>query len=616
MTLLESNLNALSSRGDRLVALLRDLELPEELEFETARSGAPTARRGGHYLHSRYDPSREAQRLAGKIASVPGDCVVIFGFGLGYVAEAIASSDPERDLLIVERDPAMLKAALSSRDLSALLRSSRSRFLIAPGPDEFTRILSGQGCRRPISLGTPSATESDRSYYGSIEEARKRYLERRQVNSNTLRRFGRRWIRNLAANVNILAQARGVSELYGRFAGIPALVCAGGPSLDAVLQHLPAIRERALIIAVDTAVRPLVQAGVEPDFVIVVDPQYWNTRHLDNLDLRRSYVVGESSTHPRAFRILRRPVFLCSSLFPLGGHLEKIRGNFGALGTGGSVATSAWDFARRLGSAPVFLAGLDLGYPAYRTHVSGSLFEERSHFIAKRSRTAETLQVAYIEGGRPYPVAANDGTQVLTDQRMAVYADWFSLQQEDGNAPESVNLSSRGMRIRGFRPGALSELLSQAPRRSEIDAVIAGIGDAPATSEEDIRGYLTAALRELSNELSRTGELAEEALGVVRRQIDGRHAASESGRPLEAVEEDLRALQHRDIVGFLLESTAEELSEARPDSYADALENSRRLYSAIRDSAAFHAEMLQRAETVLKKTFNLSGLRAENTNKG
>lgn len=599
MTLLESNLTALSAQGEPLVSLLRDLQLPENLEIETARSGAPTARLGGHYLHSRYDPAREAQRIAGKIAAAAGDCVVLFGFGLGYVAEALMAVDPDREVLIVERNPAVLKAALSSRDLSAVLAGERMRFLIAPDPDEFTRIISARQCRRPISLGTPSATEGDRDYYAAIEEARKRYVERRQVNSNTLRRFGRRWIRNLAANVTLLTEARGVSELYGRFQGVPALVCAGGPSLDGILEEIHAIRERALIIAVDTAVRPLIQAGVEPDFVIVVDPQYWNTRHLDNLNLRRSYVIGESSTHPRAFRALRRPIFLCSSLFPLGKHLETIRGALGTLGTGGSVATSAWDFARRLGGAPIYLAGLDLGYPDYRTHVSGSLFEERSHFIANRCRTAETLQVAYIEGGRPYPVAANDGTQVLTDQRMAVYADWFALQKQETQTPESVNLSPRGMRIRGLRPGTLRELLNHTPRRSAIDTVMAGITDAADAPDTGVHRDLTETLRGLSEELSRTEELADEALGLVDRDISGKHSEPHGARSLEAVEMDLRALQHRDIVGFLLESTVQEINETRPDDYTGALENSRRLYRAIRESAAFHADMLRRARHVL-----------------
>ncbi len=613
MTLLESNLARLGNRAPELASLLKAAAPPEELKIETARNGAPTARYGAHYLHSRHDPQREARRIAERLTTAQGDGFVVYGIGLGYLAEAVLQATEGEPVIVVERDPRMLAAASAHRDLRALFSADVFHLLVAPSPTEFAGFLSNLRLRRPVSVGLRSVTEDEQEYYEGLEEARRGFVGRQEVNRNTLRRFGRRWVRNLAANVHLLAEARGVADLQAKVPGLPALVCAGGPSLDAVLPHAQRLRERCLVVAVDTAVKPLLRAGVEPDFVVVVDPQYWNTRHLDNLTLKHAFVVGESSTHPRAFRALGRPVYLCSSIFPLGQYLEASRGSFGKLGAGGSVTTTAWDFARYIGADPIFIGGMDLGYPDYRTHVTGSLFEERSHIIATRLSPAETQQVAYIEGGQPYRTEANDGGSVLTDRRMAIYRDWFALQQN--RSPRSYNLSSAGVRIPDIPPRDVADMLELPERRHEIDRLLAGAlreargsgetgsgGASPgsASADDAIRG----ATRRLAADLATARDLAREAGTAARHYRAGitqDHAEPglDSPRRLDEIEGDLRSLASKDVIGFLLEAVTSEIEESRPETMEQALENSARLYDAILESAEFHVAMLERAEEVL-----------------
>ncbi|MFP4483581.1 MAG: motility associated factor glycosyltransferase family protein [Spirochaetaceae bacterium] len=621
MTLLEANLATLREHAPELATLLDGATPPPELHVEEARSGAPTARYGGHYLHSRHDPIHEAQRIAERLAATGADGFVVYGFGLGYLPEAVIDASDGEPVVVVERDHRFIAAALVHRDLRRLVSSDALHLLIGPSSGELAALLSHRHLRRPVSVGLRSVTETHQDYYAELEQARRSYVSRQEVNRNTLRRFGRRWVRNLAANVHLLAEARGVAQLKGKLAGIPALVCAGGPSMDRVIPYAHPLHERCVIIAVDTAVKPLLRAGVEPDFIVVVDPQYWNTRHLDNLSLNHALVVGESSTHPRAFRALKRPVLFCSSLFPLGQYLEAARGAFGKLGAGGSVSTTAWDFARHIGAEPVFVAGLDLGYPGYRTHVTGSLFEERSHMISTRLTTAETQQVAYIEGGQPYWTNANDDGAVLTDRRMEIYRDWFALQQD--RKPRSVNLSIGGARIADIPPGDVTDTLSLPPRREEIDRALGNAILEAGGTEETPSGrtaWTTApeterlrdAARRLTADLMKARELAEEAIAAVKVYTPGadpRHGASghlrrgapagRPVRPLEEVEQDLRSLGSKDVVGFLLEAVATDLEDARPETLEEALGNSVRLYTAILESSNFHIAMLERAVEVL-----------------
>ena len=84
----------------------------------------------------------------------------------------------------------------------------------------------------------PSA-DTNPEWYADLKEMVERTAERRRVNSRTLNRFGRLWVRNLAANAPILPFSLSLEPLRNRFQGIPALIVAGGPSLDDFLFLLP-----------------------------------------------------------------------------------------------------------------------------------------------------------------------------------------------------------------------------------------------------------------------------------------------------------------------------------------------------------------------------------------
>ena len=212
--------------------------------------------------------------------------------------------------------------------------------------------------------------------------------------------------------------------------GIPTLLLAAGPTLDQVLPHLRELARRCLVIAVDTAVSPARRAGIEPDFAVVVDPQYWNARHLDRIPPGRTLLVSEASAHPFVFRHFRPPLFLCSSLFPLGRSFEALLGAFGSLGAGGSVSTSAWDLARLLGTSQVYAAGLDLGFPGGRTHCRASFFEELALALGSRLQPAEGVIFRYLTwGANPAPIPCERRRRRSSPTAgWPIYRTWFASQ--------------------------------------------------------------------------------------------------------------------------------------------------------------------------------------------
>ncbi len=312
---------------------------------------------------------------------------------------------------------------------------------------------------RPCFLRLRPALRSNPMVYRAAEETVHSWILRRDINVNTLSRFGRLWVRNLCRNMDAFLRCPGVAGLAGTFGDLPGLIVAGGPSLDALLPRLPELRQRMLVVAVNTPVSACRAYGVEPDFTVVVDPQYWASRYLDWTGTDNGVMVAEPSACPRAFR-REAPFFLCSSLFPLGEILESAVGEKGKLGAGGSVATSAWDLARLLGARPLYVAGLDLGFPGMRTHCRGVFAEEMSLAASGRLAPVEGSSFRSIRDIGLFPSRSTAGGVTFTDRRMLLYKWWFENQMRMQPALSCFTLSADGIAVEGIPLAPLAQALA------------------------------------------------------------------------------------------------------------------------------------------------------------
>jgi hypothetical protein len=592
-------------------------EAPEDpaekaIRVETARSGDPTLAMGGIYVHSPRDPVREARRLAENTGGEGP--IVVLGFGLGYVAEAAAEAAPGRPLVVVERHPAVLKTALEVRDLGAFLTQRPALFVIGDAPEAVVAALRlleerpearGRGAGTYALIRNRSLMSLDPEWYAAVEQRIRAWSSREDVNMATLRRFGKRWVRNLGANREAIRDLPGVSELFARLSPLPfpVLLVAAGPSLDSVASLLPDLARRAVVVAVDTTQRFLVERGVDPDFTVAVDPQYWNARHLDRAPASKTCLVAESAVWPSVLRAPFARSFLCASLFPLGRFIEERLGPKGSLGAGGSVATTAWDFARSLLAAngDIWAAGLDLSFPGLKTHFHGALFETRSLSESRRFLPVETLSVRALQDGFPFRSPSASGGQVLTDRRLSLYASWFENQARLYPALRNHSLSPEGLAIDRFPVSPVEELLALPLRRGEITALLAeafsGIdrdfNASPAREERASRYQAASAalLRGLENLRSLAAESADLASTADPRGRDREQIL----KRLDGVNRRIAESEVKDVAGFLFSPLAGlEASPGTPgtDPYGRYLELSAKLYRSLEETAERHLRIL------------------------
>ncbi len=592
---------------------LEDVQPLQGFELRRTPSGLLTATLQGCYLHSRYDPTREARRIVETEAGTDTTAAVLFGFGLGYLAEAFVERHPGKPLVVVEKQRSLFAQALASRDLGKLLSLANVFWYIDEQPEAIMMGIDSLPLGRLCVLKLRSLLGSETPYYSQVEVLLRSLFDKREVNINTLDRFGKLWIRNLLANLELFTDVPGINLGRERFAGIPALVLAAGPSLDAVLPHLEGLRRRMLVVAVDTSFRPCLQQGLQPDFLVTVDPQYWNSRHLDRLSLGAAILVSESSAHPRVFRLLNRSkdcAFFVSSFFPLGRYLEGIIGEKGPIGAGGSVATTAWDLSRYLGSRPIYLAGLDLGFPGRRTHAGGAFFEETMHTLSCRLEPVEQMSFSYLYHAGPSPLPNYEGGTTLSDRRMLIYKWWFEnqmKQQERAGGPATCNLSGEAVRIEGMPFADIQRLFELPVVRKQIDRALkdlkrqaSKIRSGPERRKRLLAvkeglDSLAAELKLLETLAHRGAELCSPAVSsptdaASARKKESRDVLSE----LAKVDRDILELSSRQIAGFLFQPLVRRILDhpEGPADYAEALANSRTLYRELEASASYHLRLL------------------------
>lgn len=603
-TLYNRNLALLSRQDPGFVSQITDSSSPSrDVEVFVARSGAPTIRLGGMLLHSSFDPEREAARVASRSRErwqeELRDATVLCGMGLGYHLEALLQ-EGEETVIVVEPEVSNFLTALEYRDLTGALADPRTTLVLGRGAAAVIELLNALELRYPVTVAPPPLRALRPSYFEELEKGVESFRKRNEVNANTLSRFGKLWVRNLLINLPLLARSPGLGLLHNAFQGIPALLLAAGPTLDEVLPRLEELRRHLLLIAVDTALPLLERTGVEPDIAVVVDPQYWNTRHLDMVELEKPLLVAEPSTHPRVFRLLRLPVFFGGSLFPLGRYIESSLPERAKLGAGGSVATSAWDVARMVGAGEVYTAGLDLGFPGLRTHARGSFFEERGHTLSGRLAGIEHYSFRYLRGGQPFTAEDTMGRPLLSDRRMQMYSWWFETQHRLHPQVETFTLTAASLAIEGRRHVPTRTLLGLPDRRGEIDRRLEELKAASrrslAESEERLNAVekATSALREEIEtviSVARSGEKRTAELEEQLRRV-GDLTGVELAR-LDEVDREISSAPNREVLGFLMQEVDQEArrsvtAKERSERLKENLRRSGKIYRQLREAGEYH----------------------------
>jgi len=224
--------------------------------------------------------------------------------------------------------------------------------------------------------------------------------------------------------------AQSAAVWRGALAGRTGVLLAGGPSLDAALDWVRRHRAFVVVLAVSRISRRLLDVGLEPDFVLSVDPTEMSYEiSRDMLRFSASVIfVHQYHVNPRLLGQWPHRNYYLGRILPWTSPLNPTDPLHGV---GPTVTNTALEFAGALGLSRVILAGVDLCFtPEGYTHAQGS--NER--------KVGPRFDLTELE------VETNDG------RRASTTADFASAAQMLGK--QAQLLRAGGMDIVNSAPGA------------------------------------------------------------------------------------------------------------------------------------------------------------------
>ena len=100
------------------------------LKFIKSRKGNVTAVKNGIFIHSKFNPVKEAENIITRECRDNLSVCIFYGFGLGYHIEAYLNQFPESNLIVLIPDLPFFLRALESRDMTGFLSSPNLYFFI------------------------------------------------------------------------------------------------------------------------------------------------------------------------------------------------------------------------------------------------------------------------------------------------------------------------------------------------------------------------------------------------------------------------------------------------------------------------------------------------------
>ena len=439
-------------------------------EISTAKDGNPTASENNFRLHSAYNPVREANGAINRSEVLEKSTIVFYGFGIGYHVVELAKAAPEKKIVLIEPDPERFFAALTLIDWTPVFAVENLIIAISCPTESVLPLIESHntvnigntGVSDAYYFSIPTFTAHAQNYFDAVKQLIQRNIKKNDINAATLKRFGKLWVKNSLRNLSKMKELDSILDFEGTLKekNIPFLIVGAGPSLEQTLPLMSQLKKRMVIVCVETALRSLLKNNVQPDFIILTDPQYWAYKHIAGYSASDSILITEICTWSAVFRFNCREIRLCSSQLPVGQYFESKIRQLGNLGAGGSVASSAWNFAYFCGARQIYTTGLDFAFPGKQTHITGSESEQKLHCISNRISGVENATASTIYNSNAVYAQDFNGNKVLTDSRMKMFAWWFESRLANCKDAKTFTLSPRGLNIPGMQICSIKKLLS------------------------------------------------------------------------------------------------------------------------------------------------------------
>jgi hypothetical protein len=259
--------------------------------------------------------------------------------------------------------------------------------------------------------------------------------------------------------------------VWSKRLGLPAIVVAAGPSLDKQLPLLRTAHRKALVLAVDGAIKPLVDAGVPMHAVGCIEALD-KSHQLASAPpgIPRIVAVNGNPKHFSAGGGPAFPVVFAHAMAAEWLHILRCD----ALGAGSNVTNALMGLAFAWGAPEVVFVGNDLAYTDGRRYAEG----HAGGGLPQWSEEWEDVDAWGGVGKVPTRIELNHGRWWL-ESVMRVLPDL-----------RVTNATEGGARIAGTREETLASVLARLPDIEQPDLLAIAAASGPAVTRAEVDAHL------------------------------------------------------------------------------------------------------------------------------
>ena len=351
------------------------------------------------FIHSLYDLDNEMKLMFQKTAP-DTKTIILFGLGCGHALDYITKHFTSVEhLVIIEPSLQLFKNLLFTINLKDLFQEIKQVTIIVNKNSQET-----EDFLKTIVLGKQKVNFSFvysisyrtlfQQYFDTIHECLLKIIRATTINLLTDRFHQASWIKNTTQNLR--QKSIPLEAIASEFKGKTAVIVAAGPSLNKDIHLLEKVKEKAVILAVGTAIRILDKKGIVPHFRTAMDGNAAEkTTIFDHIDTAASSLLYANILYHEILpqylgskiQMILNTDYLAAYLYRQAGltYLE-IDSNF-------SIATTTLDLLCKTGCSKIVLVGQDLCYTDGELYAKGARETEKIDFASNTNKYVKTKNI-------------------------------------------------------------------------------------------------------------------------------------------------------------------------------------------------------------------------------
>lgn len=397
------------------------------------------------YLHSKYNPLKEAEMIMGSYENINEDSLIIFyGTGLGYHIQFILEKYPNIKYYIYEPIPELMYHCLSHINLKKLKVRHLLGVDIGSNNDSSLSQLVDLNRDNLIIIELPSHKQNFPDEYKAFNEMFLGLVKGKRDSISIDYLFQRRWIVNSMINFKeVLSTPNILMTKKGSFKDKPAILVAAGPSLNEEIENLRYIKEHGLayIFTVGSAIHTLLYHNIYPDAAVTYDPTEHNQKVFEGVKEKGikdiPLIFGSSVGFETIQNYPGDKYHMITSQDKIANYYLRMDGfdEIDIVLDAPSIAVVTLQLLMHLGFGPIILVGQNLAYVSTSWYAEGVPYAEQE-ITEERLESSEKVEDVY-------------GNMVPTNDEFNKMRSQMELYISGVEKGRIINTTKKGAKIQG-----------------------------------------------------------------------------------------------------------------------------------------------------------------------